>query len=253
MIGDLPLARYFERIQMVSSSFDTVSSTPGDNKANVQTINKQYLIDLFKYITNNLLPKSVFKEWATYTYSDATDYFHFRKLFTSQIAIYGLLEYSCFLTRLNPDQFYLSQNTGMCQTMRLKFDLKDQNSNSVNLAANSNSQSSNLAYYKQIIDFDSSRSVPLRLTPNIVEFLTNAGINGVYNTIQIAQARCLVQSQYHFIWILRAILKDEILICISRKVSILYYFSYYHSSLLFKNLLIIFIWLMAKILIYSFH
>lgn len=220
----MPLARYFERIQMVSSSLDAVSSTSGDNKANAQTINKQYLIDLFKYITNNLLPKSVLKEWATYTYSDATDYFHFRKLFTSQVAIYGLLEYSCFLTRLNPDQFYLSQNTGMCQTMRLKFDLKEQNNTPVNSTENSNNQSSNLAYYQQISDFESSRPVPLRLTPNIVEFITNAGINGIYNTIQIAQARCLVQPQYHFFWILRAILKDEILTCISRKVLCLLYF-----------------------------
>ena len=105
---------------MASTSLAAVSSTTAisDNKTQIPTINKQYFIDLFKYITNNLLPKSVLKEWATFTYSDATDYFHFRKLFTSQFAIYNLLEYTCFLTRLNPDQFYLSQDTGICQTIK---------------------------------------------------------------------------------------------------------------------------------------
>lgn len=179
------------------------------------TINKQYFIDLFKYITNNLLPKSVLKEWATYTYSDATDYFHMRKLFTSQFAMYGLLEYTCCLTRLNPDQLYLSQNTGICQTIRLKFDLNEQ---TTTIQPSSNSQDDHLAFYQQITDFNADRSVPFRLTPNVSEFITNAGVNGVYNAIQIAQARCLVQPQYHFLWILRAILKDEILTCVSKKV-----------------------------------
>lgn len=209
------MARYFERIQMASASLVAVSSN-SDNKAQMPTINKQYFIDLFKYITNNLLPKSVLKEWATYTYSDATDYFHMRKLFTSQFAMYGLLEYTCCLTRLNPDQLYLSQNTGICQTIRLKFDLNEQ---STTVQPSSNSQDNHLAFYQQITDFSADRSVPFRLTPNVSEFITNAGVNGVYNAIQIAQARCLVQPQYHFSWILRAILKDEILTCVSKKVS----------------------------------
>lgn len=209
------MARYFERIQMASASLAAVSSN-SDNKTQMPTINKQYFIDLFKYITNNLLPKSVLKEWATYTYSDATDYFHMRKLFTSQFAMYGLLEYTCCLTRLNPDQLYLSQNTGICQTIRLKFDLNEQ---STTVQPSSNSQDNHLAFYQQITDFSADRSVPFRLTPNVSEFITNAGVNGVYNAIQIAQARCLVQPQYHFSWILRAILKDEILTCVSKKVS----------------------------------
>ena len=102
---------------MASASLAAVSSN-SDNKTQMPTINKQYFIDLFKYITNNLLPKTVLKEWATYTYSDATGYFHMRKLFTTQLAMYGLMEYTCCLTRLNPDQLYISQNTGICQAIR---------------------------------------------------------------------------------------------------------------------------------------
>ena len=143
-----------------------------------------------------------------FTYSDATDYFHFRKMFTSQLAMYSLAEYAFQLTRLNPDQFYMSQSLGICQAIRLKFDLNDLN------PANSPVLLSQL-----INGFNVDRPVPFRLTPNVTEFITSAGVNGPLNTIIIALARCLVQPQYHFVWLLRAILKDEILMCLNRKKS----------------------------------
>jgi transformation/transcription domain-associated protein len=170
--GDLPLARYFERIQMASAASSTSSSSTTSNTNQMPAINKQFFVDLYKVITNTLLPKSLLKEWAFHTYSDATDYFHFRKLFTSQLAMFGLIEYTCCLTRLNPDQFYLSQSNGTCQSIRLKFDL-----NELNTPVNPSSNSL-LAYYQEITDFNPERSVPFRLSTNISEFVTSAGVNG---------------------------------------------------------------------------
>jgi transformation/transcription domain-associated protein len=214
--GDLPLARYFERIQMASASISSAasssSSTSNTNSTQMPAINKQFFVDLYKVIAGTLLPKTLLKEWAVHAYSDSTDYFHFRKLFTSQLAIFSLIEHVCCLTRINPDQFYLSQNTGTCQSIRLKFDLNESfNSNQTNV-------SSMLSYYQQITDFNPERPVPFRLSPNVSEFITSAGISGLLSAIKIALARCLVQPQYQFSWILRAILKDEILTCVSRKV-----------------------------------
>ena len=108
--------------------------------------------------------------------------------------------------------FYLSQSNGTCQSIRLKFDL-----NELNTPVNPSSNSL-LAYYQQITDFNPERSVPYRLSPNISEFVTSAGVNGLMSSIKISLARCLAQPQYQFSWILRAILKDEILTCVSRKV-----------------------------------
>jgi transformation/transcription domain-associated protein len=191
--GDLPLAKYYEKIQSLTSS---------------TVVNKQFFIELFKNITNNLVPKNLLKEWAQYTYTDATDYFHFRKIFTQQLAIYNLAEYALCLTRLNPDQFYLSQNNGIIQAIRLKFDLNEQ--------INNPNPPSTLCQY--IDDFNTDRIVPFRLTPNISEFIGSAGVNGPMGIIKIALARCLVQPQYQFIWLLRAIMKDEILTIIYKKV-----------------------------------
>ena len=135
-------------------------------------------------------------------------YFHFRKIFTQQLAIYNLAEYALCLTRLNPDQFYLSQNNGVIQAIRLKFDLNEH--------ANNLNPSSTLSQY--INDFNTDRIVPFRLTPNISEFIGSAGVNGPMGIIKIALARCLVQPQYQFIWLLRTIMKDEILTIIHKKV-----------------------------------
>jgi transformation/transcription domain-associated protein len=169
--GDLPLMRYYERLLT--------------NNVCPQT--KQFYIELYKHITNIFVPKTVIKEWALNTYSDSTDYFHFRKMFTVQLALYGLVEYAFHLTRLNPDQFYILQDTGVIQNIKLKFDINESN-----------------------YEFNSDRPVYSRLTPNIIEFITSAGLHGILNSTKIATARCLIQPQYHLIWILKAILKDEI-------------------------------------------
>ena len=172
--ADLPLMRYYERI--VPST--TQSSAP-------QT--KQFFIDLFKHIQTTFVPKTVIKEWALYRYADATDYFHFRKMFTTQLALYGFVEYVFYLTRINPDQLYVAQDSGICQNIRLKFDINEMTG-----------------------DFNSDRPVFSRLTPNIVEFITSAGLFGVLNTVKIATSRCLMQPQFQLNWILKAIIKDEI-------------------------------------------
>lgn len=183
------------------SKFDSVLDRYFSNfKNNSPSIVHNSKLDIFKQIQSNLIPKTVLKDWALSTYEDATDYFHFRKLFTQQLSIYNLVEYVLNLTRLNPDQFYVSRNSGICQSIRLKFDLNEQLGN--------------------INDFNQKGSVPYRLTPSIVDFIQNSGIYGQMSSIQIALARCLVQPQYHFIWLLRAILKDEILNFIIKKVNL---------------------------------
>lgn len=207
--ADLPLARYFERVQMASIA------AGNEARSQIRLANKSLFTELYKHIATSLLPKNILKDWALSAYSEATDYFHIRKLFTGQLAIYGLLEHVCCLTRLNPDHFYLSQSSGVCQTIRLKFDV-----NETPISSNSQTPSSTLSLYQHIGEFCNEKPVPFRLTPNVVEFISPLGVHGLLSSIKIAMARCLIQPQYHFTWILRAILKDEIITCINRKVII---------------------------------
>lgn len=59
----------------------------------------------------------------------------------------------------------------------------------------------NISYFKFDVDevtgeLDGNRYVPFRLTPNIVEYLSNIGINGPLTASAIATARCLVQPNF---------------------------------------------------------
>ena len=60
-------------------------------------------------------------------------------------------------------------------------------------------------------ELDANRPVPFRLTPNIAEFLTTVGVNGVLTASMIAVARCFVQPTFQLPALLRAILKDEVI------------------------------------------
>eukprot|EP00057_Strongylocentrotus_purpuratus_P021291 XP_011675765.1 PREDICTED: transformation/transcription domain-associated protein-like [Strongylocentrotus purpuratus] len=68
-----------------------------------------------------------------------------------------------------------------------------------------------LARQLQEGELDANRPVPFRLTPNIAEFLTTVGVNGMLNACMISIARCLVQPSFQLPAILKAVLRDEMI------------------------------------------
>lgn len=103
----------------------------------------------------------------------------------------------------------MAQESGLCEDIRLKFDIIEASTVvGTNLLNN---------LYK-FSDETSTSKVPFRLTPNLTEFMTVIGVNGVMSAVMISMARCLLQPQYNFSWLLRAILKDEILNLSIKKV-----------------------------------
>ena len=117
-----------------------------------------------------MVPKTVLKDWSQKTYTSATDFWTFRKMFTLQLSLWSLIEYALHLTRLNPDMMYLHQESGLINVSYFKFDVDDVNG-----------------------EVNAARPVPFRLTPNIVEFITNIGISGPFTASMIATARCFLQ------------------------------------------------------------
>ena len=156
---DAPITRYYERLAEIQQR--------GSQTTHVT------LRDIFKDIQSNMIPKTVLKDWASRTFNSATDYWTFRKMFTLQLSLCCIIEYAFHLTRLNADMMYLHQDSGLVNVSYFKFDLDDING-----------------------EFNSMRPVPFRLTPNIVEFLTNIGISGPLQASVIATARCLLQPNF---------------------------------------------------------
>jgi transformation/transcription domain-associated protein len=156
---DAPITRYYERLAEIQQNRSQTTHAT--------------LKDIFKEIQINMIPKTIFKDWAVKTYASATDYWTFRKMFTLQISLWSIMEYAFHLTRLNPDMMYLHQDSGLVNVSYFKFDLDDLSG-----------------------EVNSSRPVPFRLTPNIAEFLTNIGITGSFTASIIATARCLLQPNH---------------------------------------------------------
>ncbi|XP_033101198.1 transformation/transcription domain-associated protein-like isoform X1 [Anneissia japonica] len=171
---DTPILRYYDRLQMVQARGSQASH--------------QVLRDILKEVQTNMVPRGMLKEWAVRTYPNATDYFAFRKMFTGQLALLGLAEFVLHLTRLNPDILQVEQDTGQLSVFYFRFDIDDTTG-----------------------ELDANRPVPFRLTPNIAEFLTSVGINGLLSASMISIARCLVQPNFQLVALLRAILRDEMI------------------------------------------
>lgn len=133
------------------------------------------LKDIFKDIQKNLIPKTVLKDWACQTFDSSTDFWTFRKMFTTQLAIWSIMEYALYLTRLNPEMLYIHKDTGLANVSYFKFEIDE-----IALASEA-----------------SASRLPFRLTPNICELIGNIGISGSFMCTITAIARCFLQPNYH--------------------------------------------------------
>ncbi|XP_044007561.1 transformation/transcription domain-associated protein isoform X2 [Aphidius gifuensis] len=167
---DAPVAKYYERLATVQARGAQASH--------------QVLRDILNDVGTTMVPRTMLRDWAIKTFPAATDYWTFRKMFTLQLSLACFAEYVLHLTRLNPDMIYIHQDSGLINVAYFKFD--------VNTAG----------------ELDAKRPVPFRLTPNVLEFLTNTG---PLTASAIATARCLVQPHFKVHTILRAILRDEVI------------------------------------------
>ncbi|RZF45958.1 hypothetical protein LSTR_LSTR008335 [Laodelphax striatellus] len=177
---DAPISRYYERLATV--------------QARGQQAGHQVLKDILKDIQNTMIPRTMLRDWAVKTYPSATDYWTFRKMLTLQLSLACFSEYVLHLTRLNPDMIYIHQDSGLLNISYFKFDMDD-----------------NAGL------LDSNRPVPFRLTPNLMELLTETGVNGPLSASVIASARCFMHPNFKVQTILRAILRDEMIMSYKKK------------------------------------
>ncbi|OQR70315.1 Transformation/transcription domain-associated protein-like [Tropilaelaps mercedesae] len=169
---DTPISKYYEKLASV--------------QARGGSCGHQVLKDILRDIQTSQVPRTLLKEWAQATYPDPTDYWTFRKQFTLQLALCGLVEFVLQLTRLSPDMVYIHQDSGFVHAAYYKFDVADATG-----------------------ELDHNRPVPFRLTPNMAELVGAVGVQGPMCAAVVAVARCL--SQPSFTALLRAILRDEII------------------------------------------
>ncbi|CAG9853589.1 unnamed protein product [Phyllotreta striolata] len=145
-------------------------------------------------LKQNKVPRNILKQWAIQTFPSATDYWQFRKMFTLQLALACFAEYVFHLTRLNPDMMYLHQDSGLMNVAYFKFDVDDSTG-----------------------ELDTTRPVPFRLTPNIIEYLSTIGVSGPLTTSMIATSRCFIYPNFKILSILKPIIRDEMMLSRAKK------------------------------------
>ncbi|XP_044312545.1 transcription-associated protein 1 isoform X1 [Drosophila rhopaloa] len=171
---DMPIVKYYDRLSEVQAR-------------GTQTTHS-ILREIFSEIQWTMVPKTLLKHWALKIFRAATDFWHFRKMLTIQLALAFLCEHALNLTRLNADMMYLHQDSGLMNISYFKFDVNDDK-----------------------CQLNQHRPVPFRLTPNVGEFITHIGITGPLSAAIVATARCFIQPNYKLCSILQTILRDEII------------------------------------------
>ncbi|GLH10296.1 Transcription-associated protein 1, partial [Gryllus bimaculatus] len=167
-VKTLPKSFLIENKCRFLSNFSLQTAETRGSQASIQVLR-----EILQKVQSTTVPRTVLRDWAIRTFPGASDYWTFRKMFTLQLALACFSEYVFHLSRMNPDMMYLHQDSGLMNISYFKFDVMDDAGN-----------------------LDSSRPVPFRLTPNIVEFISMIGVSGPLTSSMIAVARCLVQPNY---------------------------------------------------------
>lgn len=171
---DLPISHYYDKLASLQMQGGSVTH--------------RALRDNLREVQKTMVPRTLLKDWAVFTYPNATSYWMFRKTFTLQMALLALAEYVLHLTRLAPDMMLVHQNCGLVSVSYFKFDISDVTG-----------------------ELEPDRPVPFRLTPNLCELITELGVCGPLVATITAAARSLSQPNFKLASILRVILRDEMI------------------------------------------
>ncbi|EDQ87449.1 uncharacterized protein MONBRDRAFT_10012 [Monosiga brevicollis MX1] len=147
----------------------------------------QFRRDAFDRIRRQLVPSEALSRYLAASFPDHDRSWAFKQRFTSQLAL------SAFASRV----FYLSKG----QPYTFRFSLQTGNIVVWELAPS-------LDKTAQVVSLD---PVPFRLTPNLVNFVTPAGITGIFSGSMVATAQALNNPDHMFAQLFEAIMRDELI------------------------------------------
>lgn len=144
-------------------------------------------MEINDYISTNMVPSNILSKYLFKTMSSYTDYWMLRKRFTAQYATATLMAYIFSVGHRMPHKIMISRSTGNVWMTEL---LPGWN------AANPL--------------FGNGEAIPFRFTPNIQEFITPIGIEGMFTSCLMATARCLTEPEFELDQYLCLFVRDEL-------------------------------------------
>ncbi|CAL8112353.1 unnamed protein product [Orchesella dallaii] len=179
---DTPVLSYYEKV--------------GDIQRKGDQVNGEALRRIFGDIQKSFSPRDVMANCTHFNYLTPSDYWMFRKTFTTQVCLKNVAEYAFQGGSVYPEQLNIHKDTGLVN-ISCFFD--------VDTLTNGDAP-----------NFNESQ-VPFRLTPNLREILTDFGVTGPLVYGMMAVAKCLTYPNYKLDAILRLILKDEMITYVKMK------------------------------------
>nr|XP_019007357.1 transformation/transcription domain-associated protein [Kwoniella pini CBS 10737]OCF46138.1 transformation/transcription domain-associated protein [Kwoniella pini CBS 10737] len=149
----------------------------------------QLKAEVMEEIQTKMVPENIMTNYMIRTMDSPESLWLMRKQFALQTATTMFLTYVCCLSNRTPSRFYISRKTGLMYMTEI-------------LPA--------FAPGQPLIA--SQEQVPFRLTPNMQNFITRIGIEGVVTAACTAIARCLTQPEFDLSGTLCLFVRDELLI-----------------------------------------
>ncbi|KAI8988247.1 hypothetical protein BDF20DRAFT_910766 [Mycotypha africana] len=180
MHKDDPLVYFVEKFkQNISNQKDIVHQK-------TEMINLR--MEINHYISSNMVPSDILSKYLFKTMQSYTDFWMLRKQFTAQYATATFMTYIFSVGHRMPHKIMISKSTGNVWMVEL-------------LPVWNNSASP---------IFNNCESVPFRFTPNIQEFITPIGVEGLFTSCLMATARCLTEPDFDLDQYLCLFVRDEL-------------------------------------------
>jgi transformation/transcription domain-associated protein len=150
-------------------------------------LSKTFKKDVFDRIRRQQVPSDVLSRYLATTFLDHTSNWAFKRQFTSQLALAGLATHVLLLNKGAPHTFRFDLTTGNIIPWELSPSLNNEGS------------------------LVSTDRVPFRLTPNLVNFVTPAGITGTFSGAMVAVVQALNNPEMRVNNLLGAMMRDELI------------------------------------------
>ncbi|BEJ12109.1 hypothetical protein CspHIS471_0205690 [Cutaneotrichosporon sp. HIS471] len=145
-------------------------------------------MEIIEEIQAKMLPDTVLTNYMIRNMADSESLWLMRKQFAMQTAATAFLTYVCCLNNRAPSRFHISRKTGQMYMTEM-------------LPSFVNGQPL----------FHSSEAVPFRLTPNMQDFITRVGVEGLVTSAATAIAHSLTLPEFDLASTLHLFIRDEIL------------------------------------------
>ncbi|KAI8983535.1 hypothetical protein BDB01DRAFT_850672 [Pilobolus umbonatus] len=179
MHKDDPLVFFIDRFKQ------TIHANPDIAHSKTKLLN--FRIEINDYISSRMVPSNIISSYLFRIMRTYTDYWMLRKRFTTQYAMSTLMSYIFSVGHRMPHKIMISRKTG--NVWMTEF-LPGWNSTSPL--------------------FGNGEAVPFRFTPNIQEFMTPVGIEGLFSTSLMTTASCLTEPEFEIDQYLCLFVRDEL-------------------------------------------